>query len=157
MDESRRPFDYATAAGIAILFAIGVWGYVTLPPRIPTHFNLAGQATNWGASWTILALPLSGAFVALLLWVVPKFQIRPNLPFRVPEDRQDVVNALTSQMTAALSFAIVSFFIPIELELIAAARNASLSFLILPTVFAMLVCTLWCVGFYIARMYRASR
>ena len=157
MDESRQPFDYATGAGIAILFAIGVWGYVTLPPRIPTHFNLAGQATSWGSSWTVLALPLSGAFVALLLWVVPKFQIRPNLPFRVPEDRQDVVNALTRQMTTALSFAIVLFFIAIELELIAGARNASLSILILPTVFAMLVCTLWCAGFYIFRMYRASR
>jgi uncharacterized membrane protein len=156
MDESRRPFDYATAAGVAILFAIGLWGYATLPPRIPTHFNLAGQATDWGSSWTLLALPMSGALVALLLWAVPKFQIRPNLPFRVPQDRQDAVNALAQQMTTALSLVIVAFFIPLELELIAGARNAPLSLLILPTVFAMLAATLSCAGFYIVRMYRAS-
>ena len=157
MDESRRPYDYAAAAGNTILLGIGLWGYLTRPGTIPTHFAIDGRATAWGPSWTILILPIVSVFGVVVVWFANKIGLRTRLPFDVPAERQDAVNAIVRQMTSVFLLVLAAFFIAMELELIDAARNAATSLLILPTVTAMLVCILAFAGVYMMKMYRASR
>ena len=102
MDESRRPYDYIAVAGIAAMLAIGIWGYVTLPERIPTNFGLDGHATAWGPSWSVLLVPLAGAFFATIVWLGPNLKIRPNLPFSIAEERLENVHALSAKMMSTL-------------------------------------------------------
>ncbi|HTA38809.1 MAG TPA: DUF1648 domain-containing protein [Candidatus Acidoferrales bacterium] len=157
MDETGRPFDYAAAAGNAILLGIGIWGYLTLPGTIPTHFGLDGRAATWGPSWTILMLPLVSTFGAAAVWFFNKIGLRARLPFYVPDDRRDAVNAIARQMNSALLLVLAAFFIVMELEIIGAARDSATSLLILPTVAALLICVLTLLGAYMTKMYRAAR
>jgi uncharacterized membrane protein len=157
MDDSRRSLDFASAAGITVLLAIGVWAHATLPPQIPTHFDLAGRPSGWGPSWTILTLPATVVIVAGIIWIVAALGIKPNLPFQVPENRRDRVNALSRQMTSVILFLVVLFMIPLELEIVAGAHNAAFSLLMIPTVVVLLISTLSCGGLYMMKMYRATR
>jgi uncharacterized membrane protein len=157
MDESRRPYDYVAVAGIVLMLGIGLWGYVTLPRRIPTNFGFDGHPTAWGPSWTILLVPLAGTFFAAIVWLGPKLQIRPNLPFSIAEERLEIVNALSNKMMSALLLIVVPFFIVMTLEAIAGARQESLSRVFVPTTLAMLASAFACVGIYTKRIHRAAR
>ncbi len=157
MDESRRPYDYVAVAGIVLMLGIGIWGYATLPTRIPTNFGFDGHATAWGPSWTILLVPLAGTVFATIVWLGPKLQIRPNLPFSIAEERLEIVNGLSNKMMSSLLLIVVPFFIVMTLEAIAGARQEALSRLFVPTTLAMLASAFACVGIFTKRIHRAAR
>jgi uncharacterized membrane protein len=157
MDESRRRYDYVAVAGIVLMLGFGLWGYVTLPKRIPTNFGFDGHPTAWGPSWTILLVPLAGTIFAMIVWLGPKLQIRPNLPFSIAEERLEAVNALSNKMMSSLLLIVVPFFIVMTLETIAGGRQAALSRLFVPTTLAMLASAFACVGIYTKRIHRAAR
>lgn len=48
----------------------------TLPDRIPTHWNAAGEIDGWGGRMTALILPLAGLGLNLLFTVLPKIDPR---------------------------------------------------------------------------------
>ena len=157
MDESRRRFDYVAIAGIVLMLGIGLWGYVTLPKRIPTNFGFDGHATAWGPSWTVFLVPLAGSFFATIVWLGPKLRIRPNLPFSISEERLEIVHALSNDMMSALLLIVVPFFIVMTLETIAGARQETFSRLFVPTALGMLFSAFACAGIYTKRIHRAAR
>lgn len=73
-DSPRPARSYATGPatrGLRLLsllaaLAITAWilvRYTSLPPTVPTHFDVRGQADDWGPTWSVLVL----AAVMLLL------------------------------------------------------------------------------------------
>ncbi|HTA38810.1 MAG TPA: DUF1648 domain-containing protein [Candidatus Acidoferrales bacterium] len=157
MDESRRPYDYVAVAGIVSMLAVGIWGYVTLPKRIPTNFGFDGHATAWGPSWTVFLVPIAGVFFTTIVWLGPKLNIRPNLPFSIAEERVESVNALSNKMMSVLLLVIVPFFIAMTLETVAGAQHETFSRPFVPTTLAMLASVFACIGIYTKRIHRAAR
>jgi hypothetical protein len=56
---------------LAIFFLLLSWwiavsSYPRLPASIPLHFDLYGEADNWGGRWTILLLPVINTLVFVL-------------------------------------------------------------------------------------------
>ncbi|MFZ3576879.1 DUF1648 domain-containing protein [Virgibacillus sp. DJP39] len=60
--------------------------YPTLPERIPTHFNLAGEADGWGGKKTIFILPLVASFMFIGLYLISKAPRTFNLPVSITEE-----------------------------------------------------------------------
>ena len=55
---------------LIIMWAYAFIEYSTLPDIIPTHFNSAGIADNYGSKSTIFIMPVIGSLVYLLLFIV---------------------------------------------------------------------------------------
>ena len=104
-----------------------------------------------------LLVPLAGTFFATIVWLGPKLQIRPNLPFSIDEERLEIVNALSTKMMSTLLLIVVPFFIVMTLETIAGARQEALSRLFVPTTLAMLASAFTCVAIFTKRIHRAAR
>lgn len=46
------------------------WGQI--PETIPTHWNIRGEADDFGSRWSIFILPIVNIFIFLLFLVIPK-------------------------------------------------------------------------------------
>jgi uncharacterized membrane protein len=156
MSDFRRVCEVAAVAGVVMLFAAGLWGYVTLPGSIPVKFDLSGHAVEWGSKWTIMILPLLGAAVIIGAWFSVKLGLPPNLPFLGKQNRARV-RAINSEMLAVLPLVLVVGFTLMEIETVLGAKSGMLASAYLPTVGALIVASFGCVGFYFARMYRAAQ
>jgi len=93
-----RPAVYVTL----ITIAIAVVGWFTLPSRIPSHWNLAGDIDGYGSKWvTLLVAPIFqlvmllfyGFFAPIKSWLVP-----------APEPKLQKRKSLISFFTAFLLF-----------------------------------------------------
>jgi uncharacterized membrane protein len=70
----KRWLGFVVAALAALL---SVWAYPQLPPRIATHWNIAGQPNGYSSrAFAALLLPLMILGVALLFQVLPKLDPR---------------------------------------------------------------------------------
>ena len=59
---------------IAVLLAFLV--YATLPPAVPTHWNMWGEVDGFGPSWFVAFLiPIMVVFVLLLFIIIPKIEV----------------------------------------------------------------------------------
>jgi len=57
---------------IAAMFALAVWSWSRVPDRLPTHWNLQGEADGYGNKFTgLLLLPLIVSMVYLMLLLMP--------------------------------------------------------------------------------------
>lgn len=55
---------------LILMWAYAIVEYTSLPDIIPTHFNSAGIADDYGSKSTIFIMPVIGSLVYLLLFVV---------------------------------------------------------------------------------------
>ncbi|MUK89054.1 DUF1648 domain-containing protein [Ornithinibacillus sp. L9] len=60
--------------------------FTSLPDEIPIHFNLAGEADNWGNKALIFILPLMFKVIFLILYFVSKSPSMINYPVKVTEE-----------------------------------------------------------------------
>jgi uncharacterized membrane protein len=61
---------------IAFLLVAGAaaapaWLYVSLPDRIPTHWNIRGEVDGYGAKWTLFIFPAMMAGMLVLFYFLP--------------------------------------------------------------------------------------
>ncbi len=69
-------FKAACVALVIAAVAAGFLVYPSLPARVPTHWNAAGEVDAYGPSWVgALLLPLVMAFVLLLFALIPKIAV----------------------------------------------------------------------------------
>lgn len=66
---------------IAPLLVAAMWAFALavhphLPDRIPTHWNLRGQADGWGGPGSAFLFPAIGTGMWLLMWVLPRIDPR---------------------------------------------------------------------------------
>lgn len=101
--KAERPArTYATGAvtkglrwlGVLATLGITAWilvRYPSLPDTVATHFDVRGQADDWGPRWSILAL---GGIMALMALALAVLSTRPrgfNYPVAITADNAQAV------------------------------------------------------------------
>ena len=128
----------------------------SLPDRIPTHFDLAGNPNGWGSPRTLLLLPVVALGIYLIITVVALFPSAFNYPVRVTASNRARLEELALGMIAWLKVELLCFFTMLQWVIIQAVRNGrgTLSPWVMPPALLVIFGT---VGWYIVCMFRASR
>lgn len=78
--------EYLAALALLALVPITYQGWQVLPARIPTHFNLIGQADGWGPKWMLYLLAAVPVVMYLILCAVQRLPLeRLNSVVRITE------------------------------------------------------------------------
>jgi len=72
-----------TALGIITILAKTVWGWLTLPAIIPTHYGLSGAPNAYGGKASLLILPILAICLSVLLTFVSRYPHRYNYPWPI--------------------------------------------------------------------------
>ena len=98
-----------------------------LPDRVPTHFDISGQANAWGSPNTLWLLPVIGSGLYLLFTVLGSIRFRSyNLPVRVTEENLPFIQEQTSVMLAWIKFELLGLFVYIQSWIIEGVRTGNL-------------------------------
>jgi uncharacterized membrane protein len=100
-----------------------LYGPAPLPPRIPIHFDIAGNPTGWGSPMGLLLLPAIATVLYLLITVVSQFPGAFNFPVRVTAQNRLRLEALALQMITFIKVELVCFFAWIQSAIIDAVRQ----------------------------------
>lgn len=65
--------NYVTVALLGIMILLTGYGLLTLPEKIPIHFNLSGKADRWGSPINLLVIAVLSLLVEGLLWFTDRF------------------------------------------------------------------------------------
>jgi uncharacterized membrane protein len=110
--------ELACIAMLLITWAYTFVEYSTLPDIIPTHFNSAGIADDYGSKATIFIIPAIGSLVYLLLFVLSLYPHIHNYSVNITPDNAlknyrfstrflRTVNVLMCMLLAYITFTIV--------------------------------------------------
>jgi uncharacterized membrane protein len=155
----RSFLQFAAFAALLVLWAITLYAIVgphPLPPRIPTHFNLAGQPNGWGTPAMLWMLPVIATFVVGLMALVARHPRAFNYPVRVTPATRPRLEAITLDMIAWMQLELAALFLFIQYAIIASARAGSNSLppAFVPIVIAVVVGTgVW----HLRAMFAAAR
>lgn len=101
---NTRTADILCFLLILMTIAVAAWLYPSLPDRIPTHWNAAGEIDDYsGKPWGVIVLPLAAVFSWALMKIIPL--ISPK-GFRTT-DFQDVINVFQVALVGFLSLVAV--------------------------------------------------
>ena len=114
---------------IALLFNLGftayaLWGPNALPARIPTHFDLTGQADGFGTPRMLLLLPLIAIFLYVFISLVSRRPAAFNYPARITAQNRNRLYALAMQMIAAIKAETALLFAILQFSILHAFRSA---------------------------------
>lgn len=153
-----------TLNAIAMLALLGLWlitGYALfgahpLPPRIPTHFDLAGHANGWGRPGMLWLVPGLATLICGLMTLVARRPQSFNYPVRVTPGTRPRMQAVSLSMIAWLRAEIAGLFFWIQFATIRSAQNGTnaLSPWFVPLV---LVVVLGTIGWHFASLLKAGR
>ncbi|HEX3643041.1 MAG TPA: DUF1648 domain-containing protein [Ktedonobacteraceae bacterium] len=79
----EKLLEVLTALGLIILIAVTVWGYITLPAVIPTHYGFSGAPNAYGSKGSLLTLPIVCICLAVLLTVLSRYPHIYNYPWPI--------------------------------------------------------------------------
>jgi uncharacterized membrane protein len=127
---SLTSFDWATELLalmlLVLLIAIPVFSLNDLPDRIPVHFNSAGQPDGFGNRTSLWILPVTGAFMYLLLTVIGAFPQIYNFPVKITPENALTQYRLATRLIRILKTVILVLFSFISYQTIRTATgNAS--------------------------------
>lgn len=148
--------NHVTVALLASLVIGIVYGVLTLPDRIPVHFNLSGEADRWGSPTTLLLLLFLCLLIEGLLWAIRRTPTElmnipgPRTPGNVARQVQNF-----HQLLATLRVLIAALFLGLVGQLIWTAANAP-SWLTPWASFAFVGLLLITTGVFIVRAYRMA-
>lgn len=94
----------------AFLVLISIWavtynavrGAHPLPPRIPVHFDAAGNPNGWGSPGALWLMPGIGTMLYLLMTLVAQFPSAFNFPVRVTREIRPRLESVALSMIAWL-------------------------------------------------------
>jgi uncharacterized membrane protein len=148
---------------IALLMLLLLWGVTvyailgphSLPERIPTHFNAAGQPDGWGTPAMLWPLPVVATVIYLLMGLVAGHPAAFNFPMRVAPGSRLQLEAIALSMISWLRAEVVCLFAWIQYQTIQLARRGAgeLPALFLPVVLVVVFGT---ITWHIAAMRRAG-
>jgi uncharacterized membrane protein len=88
-------------------FAMIAINYVSLPDRIPIHFNWPGKdAEGFGSKSYLWYTPITVAIIVALLSFVNRFPWWMNYPLQITEENAEIQYELSTQMIRMLTFAV---------------------------------------------------
>lgn len=81
--------EYLAALALLALVPITYQGWQALPARIPTHFNLTGEADGWGPKWMLYLMAAIPVVTYLILFAVQRLPgARLNSVVRITEENR---------------------------------------------------------------------
>lgn len=116
----------AVAAVVMIsvfLYVIATW--TSLPDKVPTHFNFAGEPDQWGGKASLLLLMGVTAVLYAGLSLLTRFPHIFNYPCTITDQNRRRQYLLARQMLTALKTELVLVFSFINWQTIAVARGAA--------------------------------
>ena len=69
----RTTLNFITLATLVSAIIYGIIVYQKLPEKIPTHFNMKGEADNWGGKGSIFMVPLTLSSSILIAYLISRF------------------------------------------------------------------------------------
>lgn len=112
-----RGLRYIAVAGVGALCVYVGLTYDSLPDTVPTHFDFAGEADDWGPKWTVLVLlGVSILTVGLVAWL----SARPrwfNYPGDLTETNAQFMYREGERMLVWISVALVAVFYGVILSI----------------------------------------
>ena len=82
------------------LFVIIMWSQI--PDQIPTHYNFAGEADDYGGKGSLIFMMVLAWFVFILITVLMRFPNTWNMPVKVTEENRSRLYAITRAMLEVL-------------------------------------------------------
>lgn len=153
----RKIAELLSLAALAALAFITVnvfYGPHPLPDRIPTHFNLLGQADRWGSSQSLLFFPIFAAVFYCVLTVAARFPSTFNYPVKVTDANRARLEPLALSLLAWTKAEVLAFFAWMEFAMIQAGRQPEQGFKPLPVGVFVGILFATIIGFIVA-MFRA--
>jgi uncharacterized membrane protein len=150
------------------LIALGVLVWITyqavagprrLPDRIPTHFDMAGNANGWGSPAMLLLLPVVGIGTYLTISLVSRFPMAFHYPVQVAQVNVPRVQNLTLDMVTWLKTELACLFAMLQGWMIQAARSGDgrLPVLLVPGFLVVIFATVGCYLIAVIRVANAGR
>lgn len=128
--------DYTLEAiailGIISLFLLAVVSYSSLPEIIPTHFNVKGQADDWGNKTSIFILPGISLLLFTGITIISKFPHIFNYPVKVTVENALHLYSKSVRIMRILKALIIVLFLFIEWQVCKSAVNAEIPSWFLP-------------------------
>ena len=126
-----------------------------LPEKIPTHFNLAGEADGFGHKNDLFILAVSATIIYILLSILKRFPHVFNYPVEVTEHNAPQLYYLGNQMLRFLKFLTILAMCVVEVSNVNIAKNNESS---LPNaiIFGVIGLILISTGYFIIKMFRIS-
>ncbi|GAB5409801.1 MAG: SdpI family protein [Balneolaceae bacterium] len=93
---------------VLLPFFVSTYYWEQLPDTVPTHFNIQGEADDWGPKWMVAVLiPLVGLFTYLMILLLPL--IDPKKKIETSQKPVAAIRIFTSVfMTAIYGFVMAS-------------------------------------------------
>ena len=136
-----------------------------LPPRIPVHFNAAGQPNGWGSPQTLWVLLAFQVLVALVMLSISVWSRRfpgsvnlgsQKLSDYAPEQRESIL-PLLDRMAGWLSVFTSLFFVVIISEAIPAAGSPHPQFHVGRAAVLFVICMVGVAFYYVWVIKRVAR
>jgi uncharacterized membrane protein len=143
---------------VVLNFIIVFAFHFQLPDTVPTHFNLRGEADDFGSKSTLWLLPSISLLTYFLMSTII-IKMKPwnyNYPTKVTEKNAPRLYAMTIQMMARLNLGIVLLFLIISIEIILKASQYDgirLGWTFIPLTVLIIIFPFW----YIFKMFKLPK
>lgn len=126
-----------------------------LPDRVGTHFNLAGQADNYGSKNELLILLPVLLLLYILLTILARFPHIYNYGVAITENNAERQYRFASRFITILKVEIIIIFTYIQFVTLQSAKSGSfaLGIMFLPVILLIMLGT---IGIYIALSLKAK-
>ena len=142
--------------GLSIMVVLVVNACMTLPPRIPIHFDLTGKPNGWGSPHVLLWLPGIAITLWLFLTVIARFPQTFNYPVDVTPELRTRLAPLAADLIGWIKLEVIWTFVLTTWTTVRLARGADGKNMLLAIVLASFAAIASTVGLYIARMRRLA-
>ncbi len=143
----RKGLEIICLAGLASIFGI-TWqafnGPVSLPARVPTHFDAVGNANAWGPPSTLWFLPAIATALYLFITLISLLPTRIRKAANLSPECRARMETLTHQMVAWIKLELICLFVWIQWSILDAVRQGegNLSPLAVPIFIAAILVTM---------------
>jgi uncharacterized membrane protein len=110
---SDRALEILAATGLALLLLGSILALLTLPPSIPVHFNLAGEADGWGSRSLVIALPGAALLLYVMLSLIARVPHWYNYPRQITAVNAERQYLLARRLVIGLKALLVWVFLAI--------------------------------------------
>ena len=106
----QNQMEILSILALVLLIGMVLYYFPSLPDRIPTHFNLKGEADGWGNKLMLFTLPAIGFGLYLLLTFINRTPHLFNYPIEVTEENAEKLYQIGRSLNTTLkAFILCSF------------------------------------------------
>lgn len=93
--------DSLAIVGLLLSWWVAASSYPRLPASVPLHFNLQGEADNWGGRWTIFLLPAINTVIIVGEYWLFKYMLATG---RMPAGMELPIHVLWLELSVLFAF-----------------------------------------------------